>query len=512
MGARALDSGGNAADAAVAATLTVFLAAPMMTSAAGGGLAVVDDGPRGTTEMLDFFPRVPGLPAARLEVQDHDFVAVPVRYAAGVEHVFHVGRAAAAAPAALAGLLALHRRHGRLELPRLLAPVIARARAGVTVRAIQAHFHRLFEAVLRHGTCRRLFAPGGRLLGTGQRLTNPAYAEALAWVAAHGRDPLTQGYLAEPLLGAFGPPEGFLTEEDLAAVAPRPGPVLRVRYRHAEVLLPGTPSEGGALVALGLSLLAAHEAPADPRGARQLRLLAAAERTALEARARQDVAGLVHPEAAARWRPRFEELVATGGRAVGSTVGPTLPLPGNTSHVSAVDEAGLAVAVTTSFGETCGHLVPGLGLAMNNLLGEAEINPRGFHADPPGSRLVSMMTPCVVRREDGSRVALGTGGAERIPGQVLGAVVRAVDHGMAPAQLLAEPRIHASPRGARLEVAGLAPLVLAELTTRLRGADLFGAPDLYFGGLHLAALDARGAPDAAGDRRRDGRGALGGAV
>ena len=47
--------------------------------------------------------------------------------------------------------------------------------------------------------------------------------------------------------------------------------------------------------------------------------------------------------------------------------------------------------MTLTNGEGCGCVIPGTGIEVNNLLGEADINPRGFHCDPPGTRMATMM-------------------------------------------------------------------------------------------------------------------------
>ena len=93
---------------------------------------------------------------------------------------------------------------------------------------------------------------------------------------------------------------------------------------------------------------------------------------------------------------------------------PVANASGSTVHVSAVDADGIACAITASAGYGSGATVPGTGILLNNCLGEPELNRRGVHALPPGTRLGSNMAPSVGRHRDGSVLAIGSPGADRI--------------------------------------------------------------------------------------------------
>ena len=59
-------------------------------------------------------------------------------------------------------------------------------------------------------------------------------------------------------------------------------------------------------------------------------------------------------------------------------------------------------------------IAAGTGIWLNNCLGEQELNPAGLHAAAPGTRLLSNMAPTVGRHDDGSTLAIGSPGADRI--------------------------------------------------------------------------------------------------
>ena len=85
-----------------------------------------------------------------------------------------------------------------------------------------------------------------------------------------------------------------------------------------------------------------------------------------------------------------------------------------TTHVSVVDAEGNLAAMTTSNGSCSGQFAPGTGIQLNNVMGEADLHPDGFHVTAPGTRIGSMMAPTVVTTANGSLIGLGSGGSERI--------------------------------------------------------------------------------------------------
>ena len=58
--------------------------------------------------------------------------------------------------------------------------------------------------------------------------------------------------------------------------------------------------------------------------------------------------------------------------------------------------------------------MPGTGVHVNNVLGEEDLSPLGFHTQPPGARLPSMMAPTVVLHDDAAQLVVGSAGSNRI--------------------------------------------------------------------------------------------------
>jgi len=172
-----------------------------------------------------------------------------------------------------------------------------------------------------------------------------------------------------------------------------------------------------------------------------------------------------------------------------------------TTHLSVVDGAGRMASLSLSNGSGSGTVVR--GVALNNMLGEADLHPGGFHALPPGERLSSMMAPTVLTDDRGTSVALGTGGSERIRSALVQVLLRTLDLGDTLQDAIAAPRLHPGEAHIDLEP-GIPAEITAYLQSRRSPLREWPAPDLYFGGVHAVSRDADGKVTAVADARRGG--------
>jgi gamma-glutamyltranspeptidase / glutathione hydrolase len=170
---------------------------------------------------------------------------------------------------------------------------------------------------------------------------------------------------------------------------------------------------------------------------------------------------------------------------------------GSTTHISVLDERGNACSVTCSNGEGSAIMVPGTGIQLNNMLGEQDLNPLGFHRHAPGLRLPSMMSPTVVMREGSVELVLGSGGSNRIRSAIVQTIVNVVDRGMAVDEAVCAPRLHFEDGIVYAEPG----IELAEVERTGHTVARFRALNLFFGGVHAV----QGSPPAGGgDPRRGG--------
>ncbi len=472
-GASVLRQGANAVDAAVAAMLTSWVAEPLLTGPGAGGYMLVAE-PGEEPVLLDFFVAAPG-DGARAE-ERAQLVPVEVDFGGDARQVFHVGAASCGAYGNPAGIDAALRRWGSAPLAELAAPAAALARDGVVVNAQQSEVIHLLEAILRTTPeCAAIYAPGGALLAAGDVWRDAALGDALERFGSEGARGFYEGEIGQAVVAWTSARGGALTRKDLADYAPIERAPLRVRYRGRDVFTNPPPSAGGILLALALGRL--DEASSPP----SLQAIVESMQEAQSERTPDFVEGLTEPGFA--------------GRFLGSRLG-------STTHISVIDAHGRACAVTCTNGEGSGVVVPGTGIHLNNIMGEEDLSPLGFHHAPPGRRMPSMMSPTVVAGADGEpHVALGSSGSNRIRSALLQTIVGIVDHGLPPAAALAEPRVHFE-----ADVIYAEPgIPLDELRCDAHEIQGFRCKSMFFGGVQAVCRDpATGELSGAGDPRRGG--------
>jgi gamma-glutamyltranspeptidase / glutathione hydrolase len=501
-GAAALEAGGTAADAVVAAGVMSWAAESALTGPCGGGFVLVRPA-RGGPSLLDAFAAIPGrdVPGSRRLV---DMESVLVPFDEQTTQVFHIGPATCAVPGVLAGLHAVHRRFGRLPWRDLLMPAAEVASAGVPTNAGQS---RVFEAirVILTSTpeARTIFEPDGRYVGEGDAVRQPELAESIARLAERGPDELYRGDLGRAVVAHQHETGGRLTMADLAAYRPVWRRPLRIRYRDVELSTNPPPSSGGVLIAYMLAVLGPVTEGMAAGEASTLRALAEAMRAAGR---RRDAAfsRLLHRGGLAR-HLLADASVGAGRDEVASALrgAPTESRPlvsdRGTTHISVVDAEGNAAAFTASNGSHSGVFVPGTGLHLNNMMGEEDL-AAGRHLSP-GTRLTSMQAPTILERDGAVRLVVGSSGSNRLRSAITQVIRNVVDHGMDIQEAVSFPRVHVE--GGRLDCeGGLDPAQLDRLERWGEQLVRFGGLNLYFGGANAVLADEDGTLSAAGDPRR----------
>jgi gamma-glutamyltranspeptidase/glutathione hydrolase len=453
--------------------LAAFTCEPLLTGLGAGGYMLVVP-PGEAPVLLDFFVEAPGRGRSGAAARA-GLVPVNVSFGEAVQ-VFHVGCASVGVWGMPAGIAAASDRFGRLALSELARPAAALAREGVALVPEQAYIVEILEELVTSTSeAAALFAPGGRLLRTGDVLRQPELADALERLGADGAEPFYTGDVAAALLAWLADEGGLVTAEDLAAYRVVDREPVRVSYRGREILTNPAPSAGGILIARALRMVDAMPPP--PRG-----------RAIVE----------VMEETQAARTPEFLERLDEPGFGAHFLRSGRL---GSTTHVAVLDGDGLACSVTCSNGASSGVIVPGTGIHLNNMLGEQDLNPLGFHRHAPGRRLPSMMAPTAVLGEDATaELVLGSAGSNRIRSAILQTIVRVVDDGIDAAGAVCAPRLHfedgvvyAEPG---VDVSGIDPERYEIATFRDR--------NLFFGGVQAVARDRSGRLHGGGDPRRGG--------
>jgi gamma-glutamyltranspeptidase/glutathione hydrolase len=178
-----------------------------------------------------------------------------------------------------------------------------------------------------------------------------------------------------------------------------------------------------------------------------------------------------------------------------------MDLLGNTTHISVLDRWGNAASLTATYGGASGYVVPGTGIATNNMLGELDLNPGGFYRWRENRRLTSMMAPSVVLREGHPWIVLGSGGSSRIRTAILQVLINMIIHKMHVRDAVAHPRLHWEDGLVNIEP-GL--LAREDSTVGTYQTRVWPHKSMFFGGVHTVVARSDGSLDGMGDTRRDG--------
>ena len=516
IGAEILRRHGNAVDAAVAVHFALAVVNPEAGNIGGGGFMVARMAD-GTASALDFRETAPMAATADMFLDSAGNVA---------DSLSLVGHLAAGVPGSVAGMWEAHRRFGSLPWAELLQPAIALAE-GIVVHERLANSLRAYEArFVAFPAAAAIFLPGKRPPRVGERLVQADLAETLRRIAAEGADGFYRGRTAELVEEEMRRGGGLITRDDLARYRAVWRDPVRFDYRGHEVISMPPPSSGGVTVAAILNILEGYDLRAlRYHSAEHAHLFAEAARRAFVDRnaylADPDFVPLptarMMSEAYADERRRsIDPARATPSPQVAPGLGPVPGESENTTHYSIVDEAGNAVAVTTTLNGLYGSrvVVAGAGFLLNNEMDDFTAKPGvpnkfglvqgAANSIQPGKRMLSAMTPTIVLDPEG-RVLLvtGTPGGSTIITSVAQVISNVVDFRMDVASATLAPRLHHQhlPDTLHYEKNGLA----AREEARLRAmGHVVGERPGYQGDVQSILILPGGYQSAVADPRRGG--------
>ncbi len=477
--------GGNAVDCALAASLLTMNGEPGVCALAGGAyISVWKPGEDPVT--IDGNVAVPGY-GAQGDARRGGVDSVSIPYGGGITTLVGVG--SVGVPGSLAAVEAAWRRFGKVQWRELFEPSIRAAIEGFPLSAA-AHFYLGYAGKLIYGRSDDGYGAlhdDGVLRAPGSPIVVPHLADSLSLIAAEGAKAFYSGDLARAIVRHCRDGGAVLTGRDLARYRAIVRPALTTGVRDWQIATNPPPAVGGVMLSAMLSAFARE--PARGWDSETVARLVAVQQACLGFRKRHlDLAEDIDSEGA---RLLAE---ARSGRLLSRWTS------ASTVHTSAVDEDGLACAITASSGYGSGEMPEGTGLWLNNCIGELELNRRGLDAGPVGSRLPSNMAPSVARR-GGSVLALGSPGADRITTALHQFLVNALQFGMPLADAVSHPRVHLDTSGEHDRLMAEAGLPLPQLDLPVTHFEKIG---MYFGGVGVASFDTEQGFDVAADPRREG--------
>lgn len=488
-----LEAGGNAYDAAVAACFTAMVAEPALTSAGGGGFLNAYPS-SGKPVMFDFFVDTP---SGEIDHSTLAFGPVYVNFGTTVQE-FHIGPGSVGVPGTVKGLLHVHDRLGSLPLQTVLEPAIVAAKEGFTLSDKQAYLLTLLEPIMGYREeGQQIFFRDGKLIEGGMQLEMPQFADFLDVLWREGSDLFYQGEVAKLLLESVSP-GGLITRDDLENYEVIEREPLVTPFHGYTVLGNPPPACSGMLIDFTLRLL-------EESGSAASRPVAASEITVAfeltnDVRRNHLEGHLYEPNLTKLSdRPCFKEYLQRFQHILSSPVeGNVEPEgKGSTTHVAILDKEGNTASVTTSNGSGGGVMIPQTGIMLNNMLGEEDLNPEGFHQYEPGRRISSMIAPTIVL-EDGKPVLVtGSAGSNRIRSAIVQVLINVLCNKMDISEAVEAPRLHLE--GNVLDAEPGCSEDTLDLLAQRYNVQRWEEKNLYFGGANSVTPEG-----GHGDSRRGG--------
>ncbi len=478
--------GGNAVDCALAAALLAMNTEPGVCALAGGAFITIwRQGSEPVT--IDGNVAVPGAGLAD-EERGHGAVRVSMEYGGGIETL--VGTGSISVPGSLAAVEYAWKKYGAASWKSIFAPSVRATREGFPLStACRYYLDYSGDCIFGRSDdgSRALHHADGSLRDAGSLIVVPHLSDTLDAISREGAGLFYAGELAATLSDHCRDGGGMLTREDLSSYRAIERQPLLANIGGWRIASNPPPAVGGAML---IAMLLACSDLQEKRWTREtLQQLIAAQRACLDIRKRKlDLASNVGEEAT-----RLVESARNGQLLSRWTSAATV-------HTSVVDSAGTGCAITASSGYGSGEMPSGTGLWLNNCLGEIELNRRGLDAGPVGSRLPSNMAPSVARHE-GSVLAVGSPGADRITTALQQFLINYMLFDMPLEQAISHPRVHIDTSGEKIRLMAEPGLELPDTNLPL---SVFPDLVMYFGGVGAAVFGTTTGLASAADPRREG--------
>ena len=491
-----LKAGGNAFDAALAALFSSCVSEPVLSSLGGGGFLLAHS--HNSSVLYDFFAHTP---MQKPPVEELDFRPIIADFGSAQQE-FHIGMGSIAVPGMVRGIFAIHRNLCTLPLEAIVEPAMQLAREGVRINSFQHYISTIVSPIIESSPeALRLHACANqpeKIAPQNETVKQPEMADMFSALAQEGEELFYKGELAHRLVADCKARGGALRQVDLNRYEAAPRTPLSLNYRDTQLLTNPAPSIGGTLIAFTLSLLEQQGLAAMRyHGTKHLTNLAHAMRLTQQLRHSHKIDSDLNSSTSQRiFSHSFLETYRDTLRKHPSC-------SRGTTQISIADCNGNMAGMTLSNGEGSGYVLPGTGIMLNNMLGEEDINPHGFHQWPVNRRIASMMAPTLALMPNGDRVATGSGGSNRIRSAILQVLINLIDFKMQATEAVEQARIHFENGLLNLEQ-DIPDNTVADLIKEFPEHHLWPQKNLFFGGAHTVIHKQDGTLHGHGDSRRGG--------
>lgn len=505
-GLEILQHGGNAVDAACATALAVGVTNPGSCGIGGGGFMLIYLARTGQFYALDYRERAPLRARADMFLQG----------GRPIEELAQNGPLAVAVPGELAGVDAALKRFGTMKFAAVAAPAIRLAHDGFPASPhLAEEIARMAPKLARDPGLRAVFLNADNSpIRAGQTIVNRALASTLRKMGDQPAANFYHGATAGQIVSFMKERGGLIGTEDLAGYQPIWRQPLNFSFQGYEVYTMPPPSSGGVVLEMLGMLEPGHLAGLGLDSPPYLARLTEVMRQGFIDRDEYGDPDYVHVPLATLLSPAH--INEARNRALHRN---PLRLPAEaahdhgTSNLCVVDAEGNVVALTTTINTPFGAklMVPGLGIILNNEMDDFAVAPgvanayglvgAKANAIAPGKRPLSSMTPTIVTLGGRPVLTLGGSGGPTIITGVLQVGLNALDFHLAPAEAVAEPRIHEQAAPDLVFVESTMP---AESIKGLQGMGYKVKVGRFFGAINAIQIAPDGTLKGAFDERKGG--------
>ncbi|WP_020406073.1 gamma-glutamyltransferase [Hahella ganghwensis] len=451
-----LKNGGNAVDAAVTAAFALAVTQPRSGNIGGGGFMLVSSEKKNETIAIDYREKAPAA-ATRDMYLNAEGEADP--------ELSRFSHLSAGVPGTVAGLALALEKYGSISLSEALAPAIRLASDGFIVTPRFSKGIKDREERLRKfdSTRKIFFKEDGSFYEPGDTFVQKDLAATLTRIAKDGVKGFYEGKTAELLVAEMQRGGGLITLEDLKQYEPVIRKPIHGNYRGYDIYSMSPPSSGGAHIVQILNILEGY--PIGEYGhnsAKTIHLMAEAMKRAYADRSKYlgDTDFVDVPLDGLTSKSYAEELrkqIKVDHMTPSSTIKPGNPVPyesNETTHFSVVDKFGNAVSNTYTINFSYGShiVVDGAGFLLNNEMDDFSAKPGvpnaygllGGEANKiePGKRMLSSMSPTIVKKDGKNFLVTGSPGGSRIITTTLQVIMNVIDHSLNVQAAVNAPRIH----------------------------------------------------------------------
>lgn len=442
VGVEILKKGGNAVDATIAVKFALAVVYPNAGNIGGGGFLIYRSA-KGEINSMDFREKAPALASKDMYL---DANGDPISEKSKEGHL------AAGVPGTVAGMVALHKKYGKLKWAELVEPAYQLATNGFKITRQQANeLNRLQSKFKQFNPLGTVFIKNEGEWAAGDLLVQNELANTLRLIRDKGRAGFYEGEVANYIVEEMKRGGGLISKEDLKNYQAAWRTPIVGNYRGYKIItMPPTSSGGIALVQLLQSVEGFPLSKWGHNADSTIQVMVEAERRVYADRAKH----LGDPDF---WKVPQKELLQTAynkGRMANFNWAKATPSSEiqagefarkeseETTHFSVVDKDGNAVSLTTTINTSYGNyvVVKGAGFLLNNEMDDFSVKPGtpnyfglvGYEANAiaPNKRMLSSMTPTILEKDGKLSMVVGTPGGSTIITSVFQTIVNVIDFGM----------------------------------------------------------------------------------